>query len=294
MTGVKAERNGANGVQVVGPSTDRAITGITTTGNHSYGIVAAAQNKPRCATSTRPATARGGLRINRCTDCVIRDITTQDQPIGLFMHVNTTNATLENMRDRRAARRRGGEDHQGRSRWPTRRSTAPGSPGSRSAATTSRSKASAVNDARTGVRIERGAGNIVGTGLKLTGGQDGLVTTAGTKGVVVTDLTPTGSRTTPSATSPPACRSIGGHINGGLTGIDAYAATTISGTAMSLSNEGIRARTTEQVTMDNVAVDAVTVGMNVAEGSPVVLTNSRVHAFEAVRGVLSPRARATT
>ena len=38
----------------------------------------------------------------------------------------------------------------------------------------------------------------------------------------------------------------------------------------------------------NVAVDAVTVGVNVAVGTPVVLTNSRVHALEAVRGQLAP------
>ena len=48
------------------------------------------------------------------------------------------------------------------------------------------------------------------------------------------------------------------------------------------------ARTNDPVTVDNVAVDAVTVGMNVAVGTPVVLTNSRVHALEAVRGQLAP------
>ena len=38
MSGVRAEHNGGYGVQVVGASTDRPITGISTTGNGSYGI----------------------------------------------------------------------------------------------------------------------------------------------------------------------------------------------------------------------------------------------------------------
>ena len=151
-----------------------------------------------------------------------------------------------------------------------------------------------MSDARTGVRIERGAGNVVATGLKLSGGQDGLVTTAGTTGVVIRDLIADGVENDAVRNFSPGAQIIGGRITGGLTGIDAEAATTISGTASSLSNEGIRARTNEPVTIDNVAVDAVTVGMNVADGTPVVLTNSRVHALEAVRGSSHPRARATT
>ena len=38
MSGIKAERNGGNGVTVTGESSDRQITGITTSGNHSYGV----------------------------------------------------------------------------------------------------------------------------------------------------------------------------------------------------------------------------------------------------------------
>ena len=38
MSGVRAEHNGADGVQVTGPSTDRPITGISTTGNGGFGI----------------------------------------------------------------------------------------------------------------------------------------------------------------------------------------------------------------------------------------------------------------
>jgi hypothetical protein len=141
-----------------------------------------------------------------------------------------------------------------------------------------------VSDSRTGVRIERGAGNVLVTGAKLSGGQDGLVTTAGTTGVVVKDMTADGVENDAVRNFSPGLQIIGGHVNGGLTGIDAEAATTITGTGVSLSNEGIRARTSEPVTVENVTVDAVTVGMNIAVGTPITLTNSRVHALEAVRG----------
>ena len=151
-----------------------------------------------------------------------------------------------------------------------------------------------VSDSRTGVRIERGAGNVVANGLKLSGGQDGLVTTAGTTGVVIRDMVADGVENDAVRNFSPGAQIIGGRVTGGLTGIDAEAATTISGTSVGLSNEGIRARTNEPVTIDNVTVDAVTVGVNIATGTPVALTNSRVHALEAVRGSWARRPRATT
>ena len=162
LTDIKAERNGGNGVTVTGESSAREIHDITTNGNHSYGVAVVGQTKAQVNDIQATGDGAGGLRVNRCTDCVVRDVTTADQPIGLFMHVNTTNVdAAEPADDRRAARDRGGEDHQGRDDHATRRSTAPGWPASPSAVTTSRSTACSVSDARTGVRIERGAGNVV-------------------------------------------------------------------------------------------------------------------------------------
>ena len=115
LTDVKAERNGGNGVTVTGESSAREIHDIATNGNHSYGVAVVGQTKAQINDIQATGDGAGGLRVNRCTDCVVRDVTTADQPIGLFMHVNTTNVTLQNLTDdRRAARDRGGEDHQGR------------------------------------------------------------------------------------------------------------------------------------------------------------------------------------
>jgi hypothetical protein len=286
---IKAERNGGNGVMVTGDSSDRPVTNITASGNHSYGVAVTGQNKVQVSGINATGDGAGGVRVNRCTDCTVRDITTVDQPIGLFMHVNSTNVTMENLR------------FTGGRRGVVIEKTTKGAQLSNSTIDSTRVAGVAIGghdigltgvtitDARTGVRIERGAGNVDINGLKLSGGQDGLVTTAGTTDVVITDLIADGIENDAIRNFSPGAQITGGHISGGLTGIDASAATTIRGTTISLSNEGIRARTGtgETVTVDDVTVDAVTVGMNVALGSPVVLTNSRVHALEAVRGELN-------
>jgi hypothetical protein len=287
MSGIKAERNGGNGVTVTGLSSDRPITDITTAGNHSYGVATVGQDKLQVSNINATGDGAGGLRVNRCTDCVIHDITTTDQPIALFMHVNTTNAQLSNLH------------FTGGRRGVVAEKTTKGATITDSTIDGARVAGVAigghditvdgvtVNDSRTAVRVERGAGNIALTGIKLSGGQDGLVTTAGTTGIVVKNLTADGIENDAVRNFSPGAQIVGGRISGGLTGLDAEAATTISGTSVGLSNEGIRARTNEPVTIDNVTVDAVTVGVNVATGTPVVLTNSRVHALEAVRGNLN-------
>jgi hypothetical protein len=287
MTGIKAERNGGNGVMVAGLSTDRPITGITTTGNQSYGVAVIGQNKLQVNNINTTADGAGGLRVNRCTDCVVRDITAADQPIGLYMHVNTTNIKLD------ALRFTGGR------RAVVAEKTTKGAAlndvtikGARVAGVAVGGHdvsldGVAIADSRTGVRVERGAGNIAVNGLKLSGGQDGVVTSAGTTGIVVKDLTADGVVNDAIRNFSPGAQITGGRITGGLTGIDAEAPTTISGTVVGLSNEGIRTRSTDPVTIDNVSVDAVTVGLNVAPGTPVVMTKSKVHALEAYRGQLN-------
>ncbi len=290
LTDIKAERNGGNGVTVTGESSEREIHNITTSGNHSYGVAVVGQNKAQVTNINATGDGAGGVRINRCTDCVVRDITTADQPIGLYMHVNTTNATLQNLQ--MTGGRRGIVAEKTTKGATITNSTIDGArvAGIAVGGHDVTLDGVSVSDSRTGVRIERGAGNVLVNGVKLSGGQDGLVTTAGTTGVVVKDMTADGVENDAVRNFSPGAQIIGGHINGGLTGIDAEAATTITGTGVSLSNEGIRARTSEPVTVDNVTVDAVTVGMNIAVGTPITLTNSRVHALEAVRGDLGPQA----
>jgi hypothetical protein len=287
LAGITAERNGGNGVAVGGETSDRPITNITTKGNHSFGLVVTGQTKPQITGINTTGDGAGGLRLNRSTDALVRDFTATDQPLGIFTHVNTTNATLDKVHIT------------GGRRGIVVEKTTKGLHLTNSAVEGSRVAGVAigghdvdladvtVTDARTALRMERGSGNVALTRLKISGGQDGVVTTAGTTGITITDLVADRVGNDAIRNFSPGATITGGHITGGLTGIDAEAGTVISGTTIGLSNEGIRARTSEPVTVDNVTVDAVTVGMNVAEGSPVALTNSRVHALQAVRGTMN-------
>jgi hypothetical protein len=144
----------------------------------------------------------------------------------------------------------------------------------------------ALNDSRTALRVERGANGLMTTGLTITGGQDGVVAAAGTGGVVLQDMTVDGVINDAVRSSSQALRVVGGRITGGATGIAIDAPTTITGTWIGLADQGIRTTSTGSVRADNLDVNTVSVGINVEKGSDVLLTGSRVHALEAVRGTL--------
>ena len=75
-------------------------------------------------------------------------------------------------------------------------------------------------------------------------------------------------------------------IAGSATGIDA-AATTIANTTIDDVDEGIRSRSLDLVEVDDATVSALSVGINVAPGSPVQLAGSHIDALEAIHGTLS-------
>ena len=100
---------------------------------------------------------------------------------------------------------------------------------------------------------------------------------------VLRDIAATGSNDA-IRTFSPNLQVVGGRISGSTTGIDTGAATTINGTAITEVDQGVRARTGEVVHVDGIDVSAISAGINVAAGSPVILTDSRVDALEAVRG----------
>jgi hypothetical protein len=148
-----------------------------------------------------------------------------------------------------------------------------------------------VSGSRSGVRIERGAHGLTAERLTLSGGLDGVVASPGTDGVVLQDMRVDGVRDDAVRSSSPDARIVGGRITGGATGIAVDAPTTISGTAIGLADQGIRTQSPSLVHADDIDVDAISVGINAATGSPFLLTGSRVHALEAVRGTLTAEGR---
>ena len=101
----------AYGVRVTGPSTDRPITGIGTTGNGSFGIGDRQADRPQ-VTACTTADGSGGLELSQSRDVTVAGLTAADEPAGVFTHVNTTERRARPADGhRRAAGRGGREDH---------------------------------------------------------------------------------------------------------------------------------------------------------------------------------------
>ncbi len=290
LIGIKAERNGANGVLVTGESTDRPITGISTTGNGGFGVAVVKQVKPRInGIVTMTADGAGGLRVSRSEDATVTDITATDEPIGVLTHAGATNATLDQLRISNS--RRGVVVDKSVTGVTLRGSAIEGSAVVAIGVAGKHVAISdvGIKDSGTGVRIERGSIDISATNLSVTGGKDGVISTPGTTSLKLQNLQTDGVSNTAVRTFTPDAQITGGRIIGSSTGIDTGAATTITGTTITQVDEGIRARSTDLVKADNVDINAITAGITVAEGSPFQLTASRVDALEAVHGVVQQR-----
>jgi len=286
MTGVRAERNGGNGVYVGLDPSDRPVTGITTVGNELYGVVVK-QPGARINGVVTEGDQAGGLRLNQASDVQVTDFTATDQPIGIFTHVGSTGIVLDGIK--MTGGRRGVVIEKSTTNLELRNSTIEGS---RVAGVNIGGKEIRVNgvqvaDAKAGVRVERGSEHVQLNGMTIEGGRDGIVTSAGTADVVINDLQANHVGDDAIRTETPGALINGGTITGGTTGIDVAAAATITATAINGASEGIHSRSPELVRAENIAIDAIDLGLNVSLDSPFVLANSSVHALEAFRGVFA-------
>jgi hypothetical protein len=286
MSGVRAERNAGSGVKVTGPSTDRPVTGVTTRGNGAFGIGVDRQTGLAVTDVTTAGDAGGGLELEQSSRVTVTGLTTVDEPVGVFTHVNNTDITLDRLTSTGGRRAVLVEK-------TTRRLTVQDSTVARATVagleiggTEVTLRDVAVTDSRTGVRVERGADGVTATRLTLTGGQDGVVATPGTARLLLQDLRADGVADDAVRSASPDARIVGGRITGGSTGVAVDAATTISGTSIGLVDQGIRTSSPGLVRADDIEVNAVSVGINSGTGSPLLLTGSRVHALEAVRGTV--------
>jgi hypothetical protein len=286
MSGIRATGNAGSGLLVTGVSSSRPITGVSTTGNGDYGVAVVGQKGARINGITTASDKGGGLRLSRSADSVVTDYTATDQPISLFTNVNTTGTVIDRMRSTGGLR--GMVIEKTTHGLDVRASTFTGArvAGIAVGGHEVAMDAVQVDDSRTGVRVERGASNVAITGIVVNRGHDGIVMAEGTSELVVTDMTVNYVVSDGVRTFSPDTRIVGGRIVGGSTGIDAAAATSISGTSIGSVRQGISSRSTGSVHADRVSVDAVDIGVNASAGSSVQLSNSRVHALEAIRGVV--------
>ena len=287
MSNTRTEHNGDYGVQVVGPSTDRPVTGITAVANGSYGITLNRQTGTRVTDVTTSGNESGGLELSQSRDVTVSGLTATDEPTGVFTHVNTANVVLDRLTV--TGGRRGAVVEKTTQGLTLQASTITGSTvaGIADGGKDITVRDVTVGGSETALRIERGASGLTAVGLRLSGGEDGVVASAGTSGVVLQDLRADALSGTAVRSASPDARIVGGTIAGGSTGIDVAAPTSISGTSISLTEQGIRAQSPGLVHVDGVDVNAVDVGIDTGGTSPVLLTRSRVHALEAVRGTVT-------
>jgi hypothetical protein len=287
MSGIRAVGNGENGVMVTGESSDRPVSGIVTTGNGGYGVVVIGQTGTRISGIATATDEAGGLRVNRSTNVHVTDFTATDQPTAVFTHVGSTGVVLDHLSV--IGGRRGVVVEKSTHDLELRTSTIEGSRVAGVSVGGSEVLVSDVQiaDARAAVRVERGASGVRLAGLTLTGGRDGIVATPGTNGVVIADLVTNHVEADAIRSGSSGAEIIGGRITGGATGIDVAGGTTITGVSISGANEGIHSRSPELVRADGVTIDALELGIESAPGSPFLLTDSSVHALEALRGQIA-------
>jgi hypothetical protein len=284
MSGVRAVGNGDNGVLVTGDSTDRPVSGIATSGNAAFGVAVVGQTGTQVAGITTEADEGGGLRISRSSGVTVTDFQATEQRMGVFTHVGSSGIVLDGVHTTGGSR--GLVVEKSTSDLEARNSTFASA---RVAGVAVDGKdigleAVQVSDSRAGVRVERGATDIRLTDLTVTGGRDGVVTAPATVGVVMSGLTVSDVESDAVRTFSPNGRITGLQVSGGTTGIDVAAATTITDSEINGSEEGIHSRSPDRVYASQITVDAVQLGVNTAPGSPFLLTDSRVHALESVRG----------
>jgi len=228
----------------------------------------------------------GGLELNRTIDSRVHDVTTTDEPNGVFLHVNSANMLLDAMTI--SGGRTGIVVEKTTKNLHVTGSTIDNAhvTGMAIGGHDTLLDGLTIKGSRTGVRVERGAGGVTANKLSLIGGDDGLVTSGGTSGIVVNDLASDGVDNALRNLSS-GMQITGGTIRGGRTGMDLQAGTTVKGVQVGLTTTGVRARATEPIALDAMSVDAVSVGVESQPGSAVTLRDSSVHALEAVRGTVT-------
>ena len=125
----------------------------------------------------------GGLELSQSADVTVSGLTATDEPVGVFAHIGATDITLERLAV--SGGRRGVAIEKTTTHLVLQASTFDDVKlaGVAIGGTAVELRDVAVTDSQTGVRIERGAEDVTAIGLRLTGGRDGVVATAGTRTV---------------------------------------------------------------------------------------------------------------
>ena len=242
LTKITTKANGGNGVLVIGPSSDRPVTGISATGNKLYGVAVTGQTKPQVNAVTTANNLAGGIRVSWSTEATVNDLTSTDDAIGIYTHVGSAQTVIN--RARISGPRRGLQIERTTRGLTVNGSTIGGASitGIAIGGQHVTLNQVAIADSATALRLERGAGDVAATGLTLTGGNDGVVALSATTSVMLRNLVADGVKRTAIRTASSGLQILDSRITGSATGIDTGAATTIANVIIDDADEGIRSR----------------------------------------------------
>jgi hypothetical protein len=289
LKAVDLANNGRNGVLVTGAVAGRSLSGVNAHGNGDFGAAVIRQSGFQVVGLSTFENASGGLRLTGCSVCTVTGTIAAREPIGLLVDGGARQITVNNPRVHGAARgvvlSHGVTDVDIRGLYVDQSSSV----GVAIAATGVQLLGTVVSNSTTAVKVSGAAARVTLTDPRITGGRDGIVVAGGASAVTLRNLVAQGVSHNSVIVSSPGVVISGGQIEGGSTGINARAPTSIEGTSVSRVGEGIHVA--RGVTVHGTRIDVVAThsGIKVDPEGQFILTNSRVRAHESLRGQVVPR-----
>jgi hypothetical protein len=304
MRAVRSTGNDRNGVLIYGTAVARTLTGIDTSSNGDYGIAVIRQDNVTLNDVSSTADRGGGLRLTGCTNCSTSGVTAVDDTVGVLVNGGSTRVKLVSTHVSGGAQglvvAHGVSGVDIEDAHIERAAVS----GVNISASDVVLRALIVSYSTTAVKVTGAANDITLTAPIVYGGRDGLVIAATVRQVTLLDPEVTGVSNDGVITSLPGLHISGGRIYGGITGINARAATVLDGTSVGQVNEGIHVGQSvvgqsvvgqsvvgqsvvgQSVVVhgNHIDVNAITSGIKVDPGAEFVLTDSRIRAREALRG----------
>jgi hypothetical protein len=141
-----------------------------------------------------------------------------------------------------------------------------------------------VNNSQDGLHIYRQATGIDAQDVTITGGGNGVVASAATSDIRLSNLIVQGVSNDAVATSSPGLIISGGRLSGGNTGVNARAPMTLTALTINQVTEGIHVQQKVHATGTDINVLAEKTGIKADPAADFVLTNSSVHAPVSLKG----------
>jgi hypothetical protein len=275
------------------PVNSPVLTGVTAYGNGAFGAAVIRQKDQQVVGISTFDNKLGGLRLTGCMACKVTGTSAANEPVGLLVNGGASKITVENAQVRGAAQAvvlsHGVTEVNIRGIYVNQA----GIVGVAVSAAGVRLDEIAVSKSATAVKITGTAAKVTVSEPTIAGGRDGIVVANGAREVILRNVVAHDVDRDAVVVSSPDVVIAGGKLDGGRTGINARAPTTIQGTSVSRVVEGIHVARRMTVHGNRIDVLATHSGIKVDQEGEFILTDSRVRAPDALRGRVVARGNNT-